>query len=511
MHKGYNHPHGRRTVLYLAVLTPGKNKLFDIAQHRRNYEKHVLNREEFSKLTKVWVTKFGYTCLQRDANFDVENHVRMYEEQGGKVTETDLMETLLPELCKDMEDDHPQWEDVIVPNFVYDNDPIVPRILRIIRIHHGYMDGISNLLMLAETQSGDSVHNFPWVINPLEPRQKTIGFWFRLFCLIHLPLVAMKHLMCGIWPRTTKNASWIPDSFTGHTLHGWSEPLDIKLLGDIKSASDCSMPAILTTVLLNALGRFQDEFGQRNDSDEILLGLVSALLPYPSVHLRNKHGILRCELDAGRRDLPRRARLWNINQKLKKISQSPETWLNHVLPSLCGHLPNRIADMGTSLISGDGVISNFPATRESIKLWGSQVEEMAGWVPLLTRAGFGCVTLRYGDKLRFCLNTDEAAINRKELEWLLKVIVEEAKALSSDFSSASRSSSSGSKGSLVGRFLVFPVDQVCENTTDDTTNNNNPDNIDQGVVEMKSEPSREERISRAMRILMSTMNKLKRA
>lgn len=58
---------------------------------------------------------------------------------------------------------------------------------------------------------------------------------------------------------------------------------------------------------------------------------------------------------------------------------------------------------------------------------------------------------------------------------------------------------------------MFPVDQVCENTTDDTTNNNNPDNIDQGVVEMKSEPSREERISRAMRILMSTMNKLKRA
>lgn len=85
--------------------------------------------------------------------------------------------------------------------------------------------------------------------------------------------------------------------------------------------------------------------------------------------------------------MPRRARLMSVDKELNRLSKQPHVWLNHLLPTIYGRLPVTFSNLFTGMMTGDGVVSNFPATRDKVELWGSEVEEMAGWVPLLTRVG----------------------------------------------------------------------------------------------------------------------------
>lgn len=104
-------------MLYLAVLGDNGHN-FSVKKHIQNYETRVLNRPEFGKLRKVWVEKWGYVGLRESPNFHARQHVRLWS-GCGVVTEEVLMTEILPELSKDLDDSKPQWEDVIVRNFVY--------------------------------------------------------------------------------------------------------------------------------------------------------------------------------------------------------------------------------------------------------------------------------------------------------------------------------------------------------------------------------------------------------
>lgn len=157
-----------------------------------------------------------------------------------------------------------------VPNHVFlSHSPATMHTLRIFRTHHGYMDGISNLLMLANTQSNPA-SDFPWVINPLEPRPSSPTPLFYLASLLCFPFVAVEH----IWKKATERTTWVPESYTGRTVHGWSEKIEVGVVQRIRDVSKCSMPAILTSVLISALRRFREEFPVKGkkEEDAIVLG-----------------------------------------------------------------------------------------------------------------------------------------------------------------------------------------------------------------------------------------------
>jgi len=100
----------------------------------------------YERLKKIFVRKCGYYCWEEDTNFDINNHVIIYPEHQ-TVKESQLMD-LLSMLSQDMSETHPQWQEIIIPNFEYDmstsvisknkQDNITEQSLRILRFHHSY-------------------------------------------------------------------------------------------------------------------------------------------------------------------------------------------------------------------------------------------------------------------------------------------------------------------------------------------------------------------------------------
>jgi hypothetical protein len=390
----YKCTNGKRMVLYLSVL----EDRIDLRRHRSNYQNRVMREKTYEKLKKIWIQKLGYYCLKEDTTFHINNHVRFYpglEDPCKVVTEEELLSIILPELSCDMDESKPQWEEVIIPCYLPSEDQNEsgimsrPKCVRIFRVHHGYMDGMSTTLMFTHTQS--SGKDFPWIINPLEfnsnqPFLSKIAY-YALFAATFSSTI-FKNLINP--PKFMRN-NWVNFNFSGRTLHAWSKRIDMNVLKGIKDNTGASMPAILCSVMATAMRSFEIKFNSSNPhcrgkvADEITIGLVGALLPYPDLYLKNNHSLLKCNLNT--RDITRMERLRQVDEEIRRLSRSTEIYTNFVLPSLYGQFPAFISDLCTSAIGAPACVSNVPVSREKVKFWGNRVVDMAGWVPMIFPSG----------------------------------------------------------------------------------------------------------------------------
>jgi len=137
--------HNSRTVLNVVVY----ERQIDGVGYRRLFEEKVLNCRlpngsfPYKKLKERFVAhSSGFYCWEEDPGFDIKNHVVVLPDEG-VMGEEGLME-LLARLADDMPSEHPQWQEVIVPAFQYDqeldnnNQPATVKSVRILRFHHAY-------------------------------------------------------------------------------------------------------------------------------------------------------------------------------------------------------------------------------------------------------------------------------------------------------------------------------------------------------------------------------------
>jgi len=75
------------------------------------------------------------------------------------------------------------------------------------------------------------------------------------------------------------------------------------------------------------------------------------------------------------------------------------------------------------------VLSNIPVAQRRVKLWENDVLDIGGWPPMLSNCGVGLVTIRYGETLRVCMNSDDNSMTKEELHFLKAQIVEEVRIL----------------------------------------------------------------------------------
>ena len=141
----------------ILILTVYKDPI-DPEKYGQNFLKRVINYEgpngaqPYNKLKQIYTKKFGYHCWKdHSAEFNIRDHIRVVDESwwdgnnentDGKnnlqpssikitgpdsttnktiITESGAMK-LLSELTKDMDESRPQWEEIIIPNFVYDHE-----------------------------------------------------------------------------------------------------------------------------------------------------------------------------------------------------------------------------------------------------------------------------------------------------------------------------------------------------------------------------------------------------
>lgn len=466
----YRVENGKRQILYLAI----NEEPMDLERHRKNYMEKVLNRPHYQKLKQIFTQDFGFNIQKYDTNFDIRNHVKYFEGSEDRIiTEKELMDHVLPVLSEEMDDSKPQWEDVIIPRFKYENDDLKVRSARVFRIHHSYMDGGSNLLMIAESQF-EGEGEYPYVVDPTAPPK--IALWKRALYKFNCFLLFGWVVIHGLYAPTSKvvrNRFRTP-TLSGQTNYAWSKPIPMNRLKYIKDTSGESMPTILMSVLGGAIRKLNEKFPTKDnefldskEQDEITVGMVAGVFPYPDYKLKNRHSIFHMKIDVS--DKTAFERLEATSDIMKRVMWDPHVYLNYVMPTLFGRTPIWFSDACMKVMGFPLVLSNIPVARERVKLWGNDVLDIGGWPPMLSICGkhkfpsrnllaylcnvslllflhylftgIGLVTIRYGDNLRVCVNSDKAAISKEELDFLISHIKNEVDKLAEEVTEAKQASS----------------------------------------------------------------------
>lgn len=391
----YKVHNGKRLILYLAI----NDDPMDLERHRQNYLEKILSRPQYQKLKKIFCVDFSFNIQKYDENFDIRNHVKILEGTEDRiVTEEELMDHLLPQLSEEMDESKPQWEDITIPNFKYDKDDDKVRSARVFRVHHAYMDGGSNLLMIADTQY-EGVGGFPYVVDPMAPPR--IALWKRAMYKFNCLLLFGWVVLYGLYKPTSKvvrNRFRTP-KLSGRTNYGWSKAIPMDVLKEIKDSSGESMPTILMSILGGAIRKLNEKFpwkhlelemdgegeGQMEHPDEITVGMVAGVFPYPDFKLKNRHSIFHMKIDVS--DKPPLTRMNATSYTMKKVMWDPHVYLNFVIPELFGRTPIWFSDACMKVLGFPLVLSNIPVAKRRVKLWDNEVLDIGGWPPMLSICG----------------------------------------------------------------------------------------------------------------------------
>jgi len=379
-----------RTCFLMAVC----DKPIELETHRAQFVSKVLNylmpdgTKPYEKLTHIFTPKFGYNCFRRDESFDIRNHIKLYPKPAGIITEeSELLSVILPELSLDMNELKPQWEEVIIPQ-VQLKDEADLKTIRIFRYHHGYLDGASLLLMWANCMTEGGQTEFPYPVNPLKPLKisKFIIFLGNLYCIVLASFTIIKSFYIG---RAAKNRFAI-NKYSGKRHYGWSDKIDVSLIKRIGVSTKVSVPTVLASATAGALRQLETAYPSspginKYVSEELLIGLVSARLPYPDIRPRNRFTVTHFHLPTG--DMPWYQRVLKTNEEILKLVWEPAFHLNYFLFKFFGRFPVFVIQNIMESAGNPISFSNVPMTNRKISFLGNPTSECAGWAPLLTNTG----------------------------------------------------------------------------------------------------------------------------
>ncbi|CAG7831236.1 unnamed protein product [Allacma fusca] len=446
----------------MLIITIYETKI-DPEEYQKNFNARVLNHidmktgvKSYQKLKQIYTSKLGYNCWKRDENFDVRNHVKVLHsnnKDGHILTESAVLK-VLGQLTDDIVN-KPQWEDLIITDFVYDEDVeemvdgrviklkpgVEVRSARIFRCHHGIMDGASYLQMTSIMTDGD----FPFSADPKIPliRNKWRRYLVTLGCFLFGVKTAMRTVIvaAGVQNR------FVTRQFSGNTNHSWSRPIQLERIKEIKGVTRSSVPTILASVIAGALRKLDESYpvlkegkdcdrGQEGGevfakpSDELLMGMIGAVLPYKDVAPKNRYTVVN--FTANTSPCTRLRRLEAFDREMKGLAAKPDFLVNLWMFQIFGRFPaffvqNMMKNGGSPV-----VISNTPWARRSVKMLGDPVQDLGGWVPLLAFSGLGILITRYCETLRVCGVAEEACLSKEQLNFVIGEVQKEIMALSEE-------------------------------------------------------------------------------
>ncbi|CAG7833774.1 unnamed protein product [Allacma fusca] len=434
----------------------------DPKSYQEKFSKRVFSHvnsegmKPFLKLRNIFIRKFGYGCWKRDSNFDIKNHIRVFSPKEGRpfLVETDLQE-VLASLTGDMSEEHPQWEEIIIQKFVYSKDVIIDdglttgggekifqlkpsgkiRSAKILRCHQAYMEIVSSLVMIRTCMTEGS---FETSLDPLRPIK--VNPWERFIQLCTMVIFGTSTLVRYIYAEVNSDSRFILNRFSGRIIHCWSEPIKMNLLEKIQKARDCSQMEILAAAIGGAIRTVSEKFCTKpiwlifpdSFEDSVLMGLSKIVVPYPSEGPMNRYGMVDVTINTEHLS-SRLERLESVRERfVKQVQRSPLLKLNYWLMKYIGRFPSRVIQFALADSGAPVVFNHIPWIKSKLSLMGDELEEFAGWMPMLTRTGLGIVSARYCDSMRLCGVSETSRLSPEELQFMLNEIGKELVALAEE-------------------------------------------------------------------------------
>jgi hypothetical protein len=235
--------------------------------------------------------------------------------------------------------------------------------------------------MGSEGEAGE----FPYMVDPLAPLG--VPQWKEVLYIVSCAFFGLTTVVKNLYAASRIKSRFLMKRYSGKQIFGWSAPIPIQLMKEIRRGTRANVPTILSSVALGALKALDEAHPLKAERMKSLaLGLVGAILPYPDLCPKNRFTVVNFS-SSGIREETRLKCLLATKREMRKLARDPDALVNYTVFRLLGKFPAFLVQLVMGGGSMSVVFSNVPWARKRVQLWGQEVEEVAGWMPLLTTAG----------------------------------------------------------------------------------------------------------------------------
>ncbi|CAL8087675.1 unnamed protein product [Orchesella dallaii] len=367
----------------------------------------------YAKLEQILIDKFGYRCWKKDENFNIKNHCRTVV-SNSVVYKTDLLQ-LIRKLADDMEEDKPQWEIVLIPNY-QEAGEVVTSSLIVFRFHHAYMDALSFTMMIEKLTS-----NYNYYIDPCKTltkktfKEQVVNFIKFLYFGPLLFILLTTNRLRSFWPKIPQKCSKTLRNYT------WSKPIKLDQIREIrKSLKNASIPVIIDNAFISST---MQVLPRHRYPETWSLGELSALLPYKNSGPQNRFSIFSYEINVTQENELERIQT-TANEAAKEMTL-PWILIGFLGLKIFGRFPKVVAQLPLFGTSNTLIMSYFPCSKTKFKLFQSvNVLDIWGFPPHGNNTGIFLCCNMYCNEFKVLASSDSDWLEEKELKEIVNRIPE---------------------------------------------------------------------------------------
>ena len=224
-----------------------------------------LKSHPYARLHQIWVQYMGFIFWQWEADFRIEQHIRLYDYTdsdlalpNGICSEEDLKRITAPLLAKAFVAGQSPWELLLIENYKSNrNVDDHPQFVLVLRIHHALADGVSVLKMMISLFGGDEKAGFARV------KFTPPSLWEKLGKTLLVALrgpsdLASKYVDCF----DAQNCWYMADKRRPKEYHAFvSNTIPVGKIKEIMKKHNVCYNAVLYSVTAGAIVKLMHEAG----------------------------------------------------------------------------------------------------------------------------------------------------------------------------------------------------------------------------------------------------------
>jgi hypothetical protein len=377
---------GNFTSMYVIEGDGDLNKIREKLSSSWVEQKDSKGQPMFSKLKLKAIQTAGYFAWQFHETFDINEHIRyLHPESPSRITsEDELFEEIKNFYDVILPDDKPQWEILVVPNYVYNDTSLQNKThyAVIFRIHHSIMDGLSAAQALRMIVADNIVQAG---VDPMKPIKAP---WYQRVLLYVVALfLTGPYVLRHNYVAEEDNPFWSGDGLTGPKNLGWSRPIRLDAVKKIKEASKTSITAVFSACIGGAFRNFAESKGHPLPG-KVTAATCAALIPYPNLRAQNRFCVLFTPLAVKESNTHERVQIAQKSFENQFLAAAEVvmaywiTWIGGCFPIFV----NNWLQYG--ICHGTVLLSNLPGPLTTTKIFGGdKIVDIVGWSPIRNRIG----------------------------------------------------------------------------------------------------------------------------
>lgn len=382
-------------VVFLAGQSTAEKLRELVAERLVNFRRE--NGEKLCpRLTRRIGTMYGQYVWIEEANFNIEQHVKLW--QGRQPATTTDLQDIVSEICSQpLPYDKPLWEFILVPTPEMENTHCF-----VFRIHHSYADGIALTRLFVNNLFDVPVRDYEPIRFSTKQRLLT---WCKA-ALVGPMTVLTKCL------SPADRSEIHGGALNGKKIVAWSKRFSLASVKEIKNATKTTVNDVMTSCLSGALRRYLRDNSAQKPQDIWAAVPVDVRADRRSMKFTNKFALVFLRAPVGVEGSMEQ--LFETKRRMDEIKKSAEPFVAASTVRLLMLLPHFISKPILDLFSFkmSCVLSNVPGPQLTLTIGGNKALGGVFWPPARANIAIMMSIFSYNGHINIGVMVDEAIISK---------------------------------------------------------------------------------------------------